>query len=125
MPYGIIEYNEDGLPKCEICDKYFKRVAAHVRQKHNMFEKEYKALYGFDLYKGICSKESHDIARQRVYENYDRCIASNLVNKGNSTRFVKGSEGRTKEKVSYQTFLSLSKRWKEIHKKQMLKYGRY
>jgi len=107
MSYGVIEYNSEGKPKCEICGKYFKRVISHVRQKHDMNEKEYKTTFGFDLHKGICSKDSSEKSRKAVYENYDKCINNNLISKGNKTRFISGHKGRTKNKVSEQTRLRL------------------
>jgi hypothetical protein len=111
--YGIIEYDSDGYPICEICKKSFKRVLSHVRQVHFMNEKDYKTEFGFDLYKGICSKESAEISRLRVYQNYNKCIENNLLLQGNKTRFKKNSSGRTKDKVSEQTRLMLIKRLKE------------
>ena len=110
MAYGIIEYNQDGLPKCEICNKYFKRVITHVRQKHFMTEREYKLSYGFDLKKGIISKESKQKSRDAVIKNYDLCIEN--LSKGAKYRFKKGYAGRTKEQVSAQTKLMLAERAK-------------
>lgn len=112
MSYGVIEYDEDGLPKCEICNKHFKRVISHVRQKHSMNEREYKELFGFDVRKGICSKESSEKSRKRVYENYDKCITSNLIKSGAKSRFKIGSKGRTKDQVSAQTRTRLKERLK-------------
>ena len=63
MAYGILEYNEEGKPKCEICGKFFNRVISHVRQKHFLNEREYKKQFGFELKKGICSKESSEKSR--------------------------------------------------------------
>ena len=113
MSYGIIEYNDDGLPICEICSKPFKRVLAHVRQKHELTERQYKKLYGFDLTRGICSKDSAELSRTATLNNYDRCITRNLSDKGKATQFKKGSRGRTKEQVSEQTRLMLKERLKE------------
>lgn len=111
MAYGIIEYDEDGLPKCEICSRYFKRVLTHVRQRHFLEEREYKKRFGFDLKKGICSKESSEISRDRILRNYDRCIKRNLA-KGKKYRFKKGDTGRTKDMVSAQTKKRLKERLK-------------
>ena len=107
MAYGIIEYNGEGKPKCEICEEYFDRVAYHVRQKHDMTAMEYKIAYGFDLHKGICSKESQEKSRVKAIENYENVIKCNLINNGKSTRFKAGSKGRTKDKVSEQTRIML------------------
>lgn len=112
MAYGVIEYNEEGQPMCEICGKHFNRVAVHVKQKHQISEREYKLQFGFNLTKGICSKESAERSRERVFENYDKCIGKNLQLLGENTRFQVGSEGRTQEKVSEQTRLMLVDRAK-------------
>lgn len=112
MSYGIIEYNEEGKPMCEICGKYFDRVIAHARQKHFINEKEYKKSFGLDLRKGICSRESSEKSRERVFENYHKSVEVNLISKGKRSRFTKGSEGRTKEKVSEQTRIMLKERLK-------------
>lgn len=109
---GIIEYNEEGLPKCEICGNFFKRVLTHVRQKHFIEEREYKTEYGFDLGKGICSKESSLKSREAVLRNSEKCIGDNLLNKGANTLFLEGHKGRTKEQVSEQTRIYLKERLK-------------
>ena len=103
MAYGIIEYDNDGKPICEICKKSFKRVLNHARQKHDISEKEYKLKFGLNLTKGICSKESSELSREKALDNYDKSIKQNLLQKGSKTRFKKGSKGRTKDKVSEQT----------------------
>lgn len=121
MAYGIIEYDDAGKPICEICGKAFKRVLSHVRQKHYMSEKEYKLEFGFDLKKGICSLESAQKSRERALEYYDIVIAQNLINNGSKTRFVKGSKGRTKDKVSEQTRNALKERLKKPFMVEALK----
>lgn len=121
MAYGIIEYNEEGLVKCEVCGLYFKRPLTHVRQKHFLEEREYKQQFGFDVKKGICSKESAELSRERVYENYDKCIKRNLEEKGAKSRFKKGSKGRTKDKVSAQTKKRLKDRLKENYMIEAMK----
>jgi hypothetical protein len=112
MAYGVIEYNEDGEPMCEICGKHFKRVIAHARQKHHLSEREYKLQFGLNVKKGICSKESSEKSRERVLANYEQCIGKNLQLLGEKTRFKFGSEGRTQDKVSEQTRLMLVDRAK-------------
>ena len=103
MSYGIIEYNEEGHPKCEVCGEYFIRVSSHVRQKHDLSAREYKKINGFDLSKGICSKESSEKSRKFVVRNYEVVVAQNLIKSGEPTRFKDGSKGRTKDQVSEQT----------------------
>jgi hypothetical protein len=110
MAYAIIEYNTEGLPKCEICGKFFNRILSHVRQKHFINEKEYKKQFGYDLKKGICSKESSAKSREQVLINFDKCVGQNLISKGSNSRFVKGDKGRIKDQVSPQTNLRLKQR---------------
>ena len=114
--YGIIEYDELGNPMCEVCGNHYKRVVSHVRQKHDMNEREYKKAYGFDLKKGICSKESAMKSRIRVFENYDKVVEKNLIDKGKKSRFNDGHKGRTKDQVSEQTLNRLKNHFKNINR---------
>lgn len=110
---GVIKYDSEGNPICEICKKSFSRVISHVRQKHNMTEREYKIMFGFDLKKGICSKDSSAKSRIAVEKNYDKVVIKNLTKNGVKTRFEKGHKGRTKDKVSEQTRIMLKERLKK------------
>jgi len=102
--YGQIEYNEEGLPKCEICGKYFKRVLNHVRMSHDgMTEKEYKKKFGLDLRKGM----SAELSRKWNHLYSKTVVRSNLLKDGRNTRFQKGHPGRTIDKVSPQTMKRL------------------
>jgi hypothetical protein len=121
MAYGKIEYDSEGNPKCEICGLHFKRVLSHVRQKHDMNEREYKLQFGFDLIKGICSKESSLKTREKTLSNYDKCISRNLIVNGFKTRKVKGDAGRTKDMVSAQTKQMLKDRLKQPYMINALK----
>ena len=113
--YGQIEYNEIGMPKCELCGAYFHRVLSHVRQAHSMNEKDYKKAFGFDTTKGICSEKSAEKTRKTTLKSYDICIGKNLIANGKKTRFIKGCEGRTKDKVSAQTYARLSQQFKNVN----------
>lgn len=107
MAYGRVEYDEEGKPICEICGESFKRVTAHARQKHNVSAREYKQMFGLDVRKGICSKESRELSRERLFDNYEVSVGRNLLKKGAKSRFKKGSRGRTRDQVSEQTLLRL------------------
>lgn len=121
MAYGVIEYDDIGNPVCEICGKSFSRVLSHVRQKHDMNEREYKLKFGFDLRKGICSRFSSELSRIAVEENYEKVVVQNLNKKGQNSRFKKGDKGRTKEKVSEQTRIRLKKRLQDPEMQKALK----
>lgn len=107
MSYGIIQYTSDGLPICEICGKGFHRVIAHVWRMHGLNQREYKVKFGFDLHKGICSDESALKSRLKTLENYDACIANNLHQGGQATKFKHGNTARSKDKISAQSLLKL------------------
>lgn len=121
MSYGVIEYDNNGLPICEICGKSFNRVLSHVRQKHDMNERDYKLKFGFDLRKGICSKESSEATRVKTLENYDKVIGQNLLNGGVKSRFTDGHMGRVKEMVSEQTRMMLKERLTKPYMKEAMK----
>ena len=118
MPYGIVTYDKEGKPICEICGQSFDRLLRHTQQKHGVTAKEYKKRFGLDAKKGICSKDSEALARQRVMENYNTVVADNLLKNGVNSRFKKGDRGRTKEKVSEQTRIMLRNRFIGIHTKE-------
>jgi len=109
MSYGKLEYNELGLPKCEICGNFFHRVASHARQKHNISAFDYKNLFGLNNNQGICSKESALKTRIKTIANFNTVIVSNLLKNGANTRFKKGYKGRTRDVVREQTRISLKK----------------
>jgi hypothetical protein len=114
MSYGIVEYDQEGKPICEICGKAYHRVLGHVRQKHQLTEKEYKKQFGFDVTNGICSKESAERTRVKTKANFVKCIKHNLLVNGVKTQFKVGSKGRTKDKVSEQTKINLTNHIKRI-----------
>lgn len=108
--YGKPEFDSEGKPVCEICGLAFARVCAHVRQAHGLSAREYKQEFGFDVKKGICSRESREIARQRFFEHPE--VMDNLLEAGKAHRFKSGHQGRTKDMVSEQTRRMLSERGK-------------
>jgi hypothetical protein len=72
-----------------------------------MNEKEYKKMFGFDLGKGICSKESSMLSSNWNALYRSKVVEENLLKKGVKTRFEKGSKGRTKDKISPATMKRL------------------
>jgi len=125
MKKGVVRYDADGLPICELCGKSFKRVLAHARQIHFINERDYKDQFGLDHNKGICSVDSSNLSRDRVYENFDKCIGKNLLNGGDRTRFKEGCIGRTRDMVSEQTRLALIKRLKTPEMVRAMKESGY
>ena len=106
MSYGIPEYNAAGLLKCELCLRYYSRVARHVWIKHNMTVREYKELFGFNVRQGLCSESSRKKSQDAV-NNHPEVIAALKANSA-LTRFKIGCEGQTRDKMSEQQRLTLA-----------------
>lgn len=123
--YGVIEYDINGLPICEICGGSFNRVTSHVRQVHDMSAREYKEKFGFDVSKGICSIESSRKSRLAVIINWDKVVVINLLIKGEGTQFTKGDNATKGKKKSKQSCLRVSNELKkEKHKKRLTESGK-
>lgn len=111
---GVIEYNENGLPKCEICGKHFKRVMTHVRQVHFMNKHEYKAEYGLVKKRGICSKESSLKSTKFLLASHESGVVNHLLNKDNPYKFKSGHKGRVKDLVCPQLHREIVTRWHKV-----------
>jgi hypothetical protein len=105
--YGEVKYDEAGKPICHICGRAYSKLLAHVWQKHDMSEAQYKETFGLDATKGIMSPEAKNKCRVAVMRNYEKAIKDNLVVKGAGTRFEQGCEGRTRDKIREQTLKKL------------------
>lgn len=87
--YSKVEYSRKGLPKCEICGKFFSRVGSHVRYSHGMTAKEYRIKFGLDFSQSLCSKESSAKSRKVVMRNYAKCVKRNLI-ECNTNKYTPG-----------------------------------
>lgn len=106
--YGKVVHTPDGRVVCHICGKAFTKLGAHVVQKHEMTSREYKEMYGLDVGKGLITDEHRMHLRGCVMRNYDKVVAQNLIECGDSTRFVAGGNGRTRDMMSEQTRIRLA-----------------
>ena len=100
--YGAVSHDVRGWPICHICGQSYRRLMAHVRQKHFMTAYEYKKMYGLNTTHGICSADSADLSRDAVIRHYDKVVAANLLENGKRTRITKGSKGRTRDQLCAQ-----------------------
>ena len=112
---GEIMFDSDGKVICHICGKSFNKVLAHVWQKHGLSAKEYKIKFGLNTTKGIVSESTREKCQKAVRDNFDKVVVNNLINKGTATRFTVGSEGRTKDNLSLQSYKALVKRAKDTN----------
>ncbi len=90
MTKGILRYDNDGKPICEICGRSFHRLGRHVYQAHDMTARQYKEHYGLDVSMGLISDESKAKIQQAVERNYEIVVERNLLEKGKETRFQEG-----------------------------------
>lgn len=111
---GEVGYAPDGKVICHICGKAFNKVLNHAQQYHGISSVDYKKEFGLDVGKGLISHSTRKKLQIAVEKHYDVVVKQNLVKNGEKTRFLKGSGGRTREKVSLQTFKVMSERFKNI-----------
>lgn len=114
--YGKVVKSADGRIICHICGKPFRKLGAHVVQKHGITSWVYKVMFGLDVIKGLVSDEHRQHLSDCAKRNYDVSIKKNLIDGGTATRFAKHSKGRVKAVVSEQTRLRLVEQGKRtIH----------
>lgn len=105
--YGRIAKSPDGRLICHICGQPFVKLGSHVVQKHGMTSRQYKQMFGLDVGRGLITNEHKEHLRGCVMRNYNKVVAENLIECGDSTRFTPGHPGRTRDMVSEQTRLKL------------------
>ena len=105
--YGKVVKTADGRLVCHICGKSFRKLGAHVVQKHGITAWAYKVMFGLDVIKGLISDEHRQHLSDCVARNYDVVVKQNLIECGVATRFSLHSKGRVKAVVSEQTRLRL------------------
>lgn len=87
--YWVKEYDTKWYPICEICGKSFKKVLAHVWQKHNLLAREYKIKFWFDTNKWIMCEESTKLCSINNKKNFNLVVKNNLITEWKETRFKK------------------------------------
>lgn len=110
MSYGIIEYNEDGNPICEICGFASPKITGHVFWQHGIRARDYKLQFGLDLKKGIISQSLKEKMVQHGYDTYAQHPDQFI----NGNRFKKGNQGRTKKLMSEQSRIRCAKLAKDL-----------
>lgn len=108
--YGVVEKNEAGLIKCEICGEYFNRVACHVNKAHGLSAKEYKVKFGFVRSVGLCSDVSKSITSENSKEFYRNGVFEKFISRSHIGKFKKGCSGRTSDIISPQARIQQTNR---------------
>lgn len=107
LNYGKVVKTANDRLVCHICGKPFRKLGAHVVQKHGITAWEYKVMFGLDVIRGLVSDEHRQHLSDCVARNYDVVVKQNLIACGTATRFAPHSKGRVKALVSEQTRLRL------------------
>ncbi|MEG0908754.1 MAG: MucR family transcriptional regulator [Clostridia bacterium] len=104
---GEVIYDHRERPVCHICGKGYRKLCSHAYNTHNITADKYKQKFGLEKKKGITSTITKAILQDSVKKNYDVVVVENLLNSGKESRFKIGCKGRTKDKVSLQTYKKL------------------
>ena len=111
--YGKVVKSADGRIICHICGKPFRKLGAHVVQKHGITSWVYKVMFGLDVIKGLVSDEHRQHLSDCAKRNYDVSIKKNLIEGGTATRFAKHSKEKKATWRLYRTSLSTMPSWKK------------
>lgn len=102
--YGEIAYAPNGDCICPECGKAFRKLGRHFNQAHNMSSAEAHKKFGWDRNAKATNESYRELMRNKLMK---KCVTVNLIEKGQSTRFIPGSPGRTRDKVSAMTLAKL------------------
>lgn len=102
--YGEITYAPNGDCICPLCGKAFRKLGMHFYYAHGMTAKQAHEKAGWDHNAKATNPAYRDLMRDKLQEH---CVTVNLINKGESTRFVPNHVGRSKDKVSAMTLKRL------------------
>jgi len=102
--YGEITYAPNGDCICPFCGKAFRKLGLHFYYSHHMTSKQAHEKAGWAHNAKATNESYRDLMREKLQE---KCVTVNLIDKGQSTRFVPGSPGRTRDKVSAMTLSRL------------------
>ena len=102
--YGEITYAPNGDCICPFCGKAFRKLGTHFYYAHGMTSKQAHEKAGWDYNAKATNELYRELMRNKLQ---DKCVTVNLIEKGKSTRYVPGSQGRTKDKLSAMTLRRL------------------
>lgn len=104
---GEVVYDHLDRPVCHICFKGYRKLCAHTFNTHKITAKDYKKKYQLESSKGIISAATRKILQEHNKTNYKVVVVENLIVNGKDTRFKHGDKGRTRDKVTLQTYKKL------------------
>lgn len=89
-PKGVVELAINGDVICHECGMAYPKLGNHIRFKHNMTQREYKDKHGLLYSTQLTNAKYKKKMRKYVKKHYAKVVSSNLIKKGESTRFQKG-----------------------------------
>lgn len=102
--YGEITYAPNGDCICPFCGKAFRKLGMHFYYGHGITSREAHEKAGWDHSAKATNEDYRKLMREKLQE---KCVSINLIKKGKSTRFKKGSSGRTRDQISAMTLKKL------------------
>jgi len=112
--YKPVQKDDNWLIICELCGEPFNKLGSHIYWWHKMLTSQYRQMFGLNANTRLMSDESIEIARYNNEINKDIVIKENLIKKWINTRYKKGHEWRTLEKIApqeYQRLLNNKRFW--------------
>lgn len=116
--YTPVRYNSQWNVICELCEKSFKKLGSHLVNKHKILTVEYRKMYWLDMNTKLMCKESIELARKNLFDNYKVSCKKNLIEAWEGTRFTNWHKGRVREQCSEQT---MNRLWKLYFYKKIAK----
>lgn len=99
-PYGQMDFAPNGDCVCPECGMAFRKLGAHLWNKHHILAKEAYIKFGWD----ISCRASNEQYQQHMRDVLQpKCVVENLIKDGEKTRFVTGGPGRPASKMSEMT----------------------
>jgi|GEM_PF-2917948 len=102
--HGEITYAPNGDCICPFCGKAFRKLGIHFYYSHHMTSKQAHEKAGWDQSAKATNESYRELMRNKLMK---KCVDINLIEKGKATRYVPGSPGRTRDKVSAMTLSKL------------------
>jgi hypothetical protein len=106
----VIRDDKDML-QCPFCGEWFRGLAYHTIQKHGVTGMQLRKMLGVKSSYQLTTNDIKERHREIVMENKDSHIKTNLIKKGNKTRYKKGFEGHIKKNWSNQAIQEMKQRF--------------
>ena len=104
-----IKRTDKQLFVCPFCNKEFRALAYHTRQRHEISAKKLRKMFGLKSNYQLITPDLKERHRELAIENKE---GEKLIRVGEKTRYKKGSKGHIRKEWSEQAIYEMSKRQK-------------